>query len=49
MPLFIRALEHPDALERQISKVSYMLVVIRCIGSNVSYSGHDRSLLALGQ
>jgi hypothetical protein len=47
--LFVLALEHPDALECQVSKMSHMLVVIRCIGSNVGYSSHDRGFFIIGQ
>jgi hypothetical protein len=48
MSLLNRALEHPDALECQVSKVMHMLVVVRCVGSNVSCSVHDCRLLGLG-
>jgi hypothetical protein len=49
MSLLNHALEHPDALERQVSKVTHMLVVVRCVGSNVSCSVHDCRLLGVGQ
>jgi hypothetical protein len=46
--LFIRAFDHPDALERQVSKVTHMLIAIRCVGSNVSCSCHVAASLVLG-
>jgi hypothetical protein len=47
--LLVRALKHPDAFERQVSKMSYMLVIIGRIGSDVCCSSHDCSFLGFGQ
>jgi hypothetical protein len=46
--LLIRALEHLDALERQVSKVTHMLIVVRCVGSNVSCAAMIAASLVLG-
>jgi hypothetical protein len=49
LTLFVRGLQHPDALERQAAKLSHVLVIIRRIGSNVGCGGHDRNFPSLGQ